>query len=173
MAGRFHAYEGYSYSLEFDTFLSHICSELSGDPRFHFNRGSRSIPASVALLSRPFSLSQTYRMVPRLTAKLADVDLRVGKVTPTSAVIQWHAEKDLARLPEALHGLFTKLACENAQGTLASIPVAHSGLPMAKVNELRCRLRGDAYCEWEFTWETGGGGLYRPVRTRSTPCRER
>jgi hypothetical protein len=32
----------------------------------------------------------------------------VGKVTPTSAVIQWHSEKDLARLPEALHQIFKK-----------------------------------------------------------------
>jgi two-component system sensor histidine kinase/response regulator len=153
--------EGHSYSLEFDTFLSHICGELSGNARFHFNRGARSIPASVALLSRPFSLSQTYRMVPRFTAKLADIDLRVGKVTPTSAVIQWHCERDLARLPEALHGHFMKLACENAQGALASIPRVHSGLPMAKVKELRCRVRGDEYCEWEFTWETAQFGIGR------------
>ncbi|MCU0594119.1 MAG: response regulator [Desulfobacterota bacterium] len=145
--------EGNIYSVEFDAFLSHICRELSGDPRFHFNRGSRSIPSSVALLSRPFSLSQTYRMLPRFTAKLADTDLRVGKVTRASAVVEWHAEKDLARLPETLHPLFTELACQMAQGALASIPTVHSGLPMAKVKELRCRARGDAYCEWEFTWE--------------------
>jgi len=145
--------EGNVYSVEFDTFLSHICRELSGDARFHFNRGARSIPPSVALLSRPFSLSQTYRMLPRFTAKLADTDLRVGTVTPTSAVVQWHSEKDLARLPEALRPLFTELACQMAQGALASIPRVHSGLPMAKINELRCKLWGDSYCEWEFTWE--------------------
>jgi len=152
-------HEGHSYSVEFDTFLSHICRELSGDPRFHFNRGARSIPASVALLSRPFSLSQTYRMLPHFTAKLADTDLRVGKVTPTSAVIQWHAEKDLARLPEALHPLFTEMACQMAQGALASIPCLTSGFPMANVKELRCKLRGDAYCEWEFAWETAQPGI--------------
>jgi two-component system sensor histidine kinase/response regulator len=151
--------EGNSYSVEFDTFLSHICRKLSGDPRFHFNRGTRSIPTSVALLSRPFSLSQTYRMLPRFTAKLADTDLRVGTVTPTSAVIQWHSEKDLTRLPEALHKLFTELACQMAQGALASIPRVHSGLPMANVKELRCKLRGDAYCEWEFTWEKAQPGI--------------
>ena len=83
-------------------------------------------------------------------------------MTPTSAVIQWHTEKDLARLPETLHPLFTKSACEIAQGALASIPVVHSGLPMAKVKELRCRSRGDAYCEWEFTWE-------KPARRRAFP----
>ena len=154
--------EGNSYSVEFSTFLSIICGELSGDPRFHFNTGARRVPASVALLTRPFSLSQTYRMVPRFTSKLADTDLRVGKVTPTSAVIQWHSDKDLARLPKALHPLFTKFACENAQGALASIPRFHSGLPMAKVRELRCKSRGDAYCEWEFTWE-------KSVRRRAVP----
>ena len=151
--------EGHIYSVEFDTFLSHICRELSGDPRFHFNRGSRSIPASVALLSRPFSLSQTYRMLPRFTAKLADTDLRVGTVTRTSAVVQWHSEKDLARLPEALHQIFIELACQMAQGALASIPAVHSGSPMANVQELRCRSRGDAYCEWEFTWEAAQAGI--------------
>ena len=40
-----------------------------------------------------------------------------------------------------------------AQGALASIPHLHSGLPMANVRELSCKSRGDAYCEWEFTWE--------------------
>ena len=30
---------------------------------------------------------------------------------------------------------------------------------MAKVKELRCRSRGDAYCEWEFTWETAQSGM--------------
>jgi PAS domain S-box-containing protein len=145
--------EGHIYSVEFDTFLSYICRELSGDARFHFNRGARSIPASVALLSKPFSLSQTYRMLPRFTAKLADTDLQVGMVTRTSATIQWHSQKDLARLPEALHKIFIELACQMAQGVLASIPCVHSGLPMAKVKELKCKSRGDAYCEWEFTWE--------------------
>jgi PAS domain S-box-containing protein len=151
--------EGHSYSVEFDTFLSHICRELSGDAHFHFNRGARSIPAAVVLLSRPFSLGQAYRMLPRFAAKLADTDLRVGKVSTTSAVIQWHSEKDLARLPQPLHPVFTELACQMAQGALASIPRMHSGLAMAKVRELHCRLHGDAYCEWEFSWETTQHGV--------------
>ena len=151
--------EGNSYSLEFTAFLCCICQELSGDPRFSFNVGARRVPASLILLLRPFSLSQTYRMVSRFAAKLADTDLRVCKVTPRSAVIQWHSEKDLARLPEKLHPLFKKFACENVQGALASIPHLHSGLPMANIRELRCRSRGDAYCEWEFTWEAAPSGM--------------
>jgi PAS domain S-box-containing protein len=148
-----------SYSLEFTVFVGSICRELSGDPNFPFNAGARSVPASLALLLRPFSLSQVYRMVSRFSAKLADTDLRVGKVTPTSAVIQYHGDKDLARLPEALHPLFKKFGCQSAEGAMASIPRLHSGLPMAKVKELRCMSRGDAYCEWEFTWETARSGM--------------
>ncbi len=151
--------EGNSYSVEFDTFLSHICRELSGDSRFYFNRGARGVPSSVALLSRPFSLSQTYRMLPRFAAKLSDIDIRVGAVTATSAVVQWEGEKHLAMLPEPLHRPFTELVCQNVQGALASLPNLHSGLPMAKVKELRCKLRGDAYCEWEFTWTKAKPGF--------------
>ena len=147
-----------SYSLEFTFFVDHICRELSGDLNFSFNVGVRSIPASLVFLLRPFSLSQVYRMVSRFSAKLADTDLRAGKVTPTSAVIQYHSDKDLAKLPEALHPLFKKFGCQSAQGALASIPRVHSGLPMAKVNELRCRAWGDPYCEWEFTWEAARSG---------------
>jgi PAS domain S-box-containing protein len=153
----------HSYSVEFTTFMDRICKELSGDPRFIFNVGARSIPASLALLVRPFSLSQTYRLVPRLTSKLVDTDLRVGKVTPTSAVVQFYIERDLARLPVALHEEFAKSACESAQAALASIPVIHSGLPMAKIKELRCRLQGDPCCEWEFSWEAAQTGMGRQV----------
>jgi PAS domain S-box-containing protein len=84
-------------------------------------------------------------------------------VTATSAVIQFHIERDLARLPVALHALFTKSACESAQGALASIPVVHSRLPMATVKELRCKSRGDAYCEWEFSWEMSSLGTRRQI----------
>ncbi|NTV41946.1 MAG: hypothetical protein HGA63_01470, partial [Syntrophobacteraceae bacterium] len=38
----------HSYSVEFSTFLGQICCELSGDPRFSFNVGARSISPSVA-----------------------------------------------------------------------------------------------------------------------------
>ncbi len=144
--------EGHSYSVEFDTFLGHICRELSGDPAFHFNRGARGIPGLVVLLARPFSLSQVYHRLPGFAAKLADVDLRVVTVTPTSAVIRWHGDRDIARLPQGLHQLFIEMDCQYMQGALAAIPRLHSGQPMATVRELQCQLRGDPCCEWEISW---------------------
>jgi PAS domain S-box-containing protein len=144
--------EGHSYSVEFDVYLSVICQELSGDPRFHFNRGLRGIPTAVALLSRPFSLSQVYRLLPRFAAKVADTDFKVISVSSNNAVIQWNPLKDLARLPTVLHQPFIEYSCQYIQGSLANIPASHSGLPIAEVEEQKCVLHGDPVCEWKFTW---------------------
>ena len=144
--------EGHSYSVEFDTFLSHICWGLSGNPQFHFARGLRGMPSSVVTLVRPLSLSQVYRLLPRFAAKVADTDFRVISVSSTSAVIRWYSDRDLARLPESLHRIFLNHDCDYIQGALAAIPQLHSGQPPASVRELKCRLHGDPYCEWEFTW---------------------
>jgi hypothetical protein len=114
--------EGNSYSFEFDIFFSRICWELSGDTRFRFNTGSRSIPQAIAYLVRPFSLSQIYNLLPRFTAKFAATDIQPAKVTPTSAIIQWRCARELASMPEALHALFIRMYCEYIQGALSSIP---------------------------------------------------
>ncbi len=145
--------EGNSYSVEFDAFLSEICRDISGDTRFHFNRGARSISASVLQLARPLSLRQVYSLLPRFAAKFAATEFRVGRVTANSAVIQWYAAADLARLPPAIHRLFLEYSCQYIQGTFSAIPQVHSGLPPAGVREIRCYLRGDECCEWEFTWQ--------------------
>ncbi len=145
--------EGNRYSVEFDAFLSEICRDISGDARFHFNRGARSISASVLQLARPLSLSQVYSLLPRFAAKFAATEFRVGRVTANSAVIQWHAAADLARLPPAVHRLFLEYSCQYIQGTFSAIPQVHSGLPPAVIREIRCHLRGDECCEWEFTWK--------------------
>ena len=145
--------EGNRYAVEFDAFLSEICRDISGDPRFHFNRGARSISASVLQLARPFSLRQVYSLLPRFAAKFAATEFRVSRVTANSAVIQWYAANDLAQLPPALHHLFLDYSCQYIQGTFSSIPQLHSGLPPANIREVRCQLRGDECCEWEFTWQ--------------------
>ncbi len=145
--------EGNSYSVEFDAFLSEICRDISGDARFHFNRGARSISAAVVQLARPFSLRQVYSLLPRFAAKFAATEFQVCQVTANSAVIQWHAANDLALLPPALHRLFLDYSCQYIQGTFSSIPQVHSGLPPATIREFHCQLHGDAYCEWEFRWQ--------------------
>ncbi len=155
--------EGHSYSVEFDVYLSVICQELSGDPQFHFNRGTRGIPAAVALLSRPFSLNQVYRLLPRFAAKVADTDFKVISVSLDNAVIQWNPQKDLARLPEALHHTFLEYSCQYIQGSLAAIPASHSGLPVARVADQKCLLRGDPVCEWKFTWLTAHSRFPLPI----------
>jgi PAS domain S-box-containing protein len=152
----------HSYSMEFMVFLDGICYELSGEPRYHFESGARSFPTSLTYLVRPLSVSQGYGLVPRVTAFFQDTDVRVVHVEPGAAVIQWHSGKDTAQVPENLKQRVIFGTCQGLQGVFAQIPRIVAGLPAAQVQELRCILRGDACCEWEFTWqEPRRRGLYR------------
>ncbi len=146
--------EGNNYSVEFNTFLSEICRELSGEPDFHFNCGAMSVPSMIVALARPLSLSQVYNLLPRFATKYASTDWRVIRVTSNSAIIQWHGARDLELLPPSLHPAFLYLSCRFISGTLASVPKAHSGLAMATVEETQCHLNDDGCCEWEFAWQT-------------------
>jgi len=143
----------HSYSMEFMVFVDGICYELSGDPHYYFESGARSVTSSLSHVVRPFSVSQGYSLVPRLTALFQDTDVRTVRVDPGSAVIQWHAGRDTAQAPEILRQRVIFGTCQGLQGAFAQIPRIVSGLPAAKVQELRCILRGDACCEWKFTWE--------------------
>jgi hypothetical protein len=145
--------EAHSYSIEFDVFACEICRQMSGDPDYHFNRGAKTIPASLAYLGRPFSLAQVYKMVPRLVSKFAEADLRSVRAGPGSAVIQYYPNRQLAELPEGLRPIFLLMACRHAQGALAQLPRIVAGLPVAQVRETQCQLHGDPCCEWEFTWQ--------------------
>jgi PAS domain S-box-containing protein len=152
----------HSYSMEFMVFVDGICSELSGDPRYYFEAGARCFPASLTYLVRPFSVTQGYHLVPRMMALLQDSDVRVVHVEPGRAVIQWYAGKDTAHVPESLKQRVIFGTCQGLQGAMAQIPRIIAGLPVAQVRETQCQLRGDACCEWEFTWqEPRRRGLHR------------
>lgn len=159
---------GNRYSVEFDVFVSELAREISGDPAFHYNRGARSIPSSIAYLARPLSLAQVYNLLPRFARKFAQVDFDVVKVEGNAAVLRWHCENDLARLPKELHRTFLSYSCQYIQANLSSIPVVLGGgrrqsatqREPAGVRELACQLRGDPYCEWEFTWQESGGRMH-------------
>ncbi len=144
---------GNAYTHEFNLFLNEAARDICGDPLFFFHRGQRSVPASIVRLARPFALEQAFRMMPRLATKVSDADLRVASVSTGFAEIQWHPERQLARLPKGIHRNYVAMACPAYQGVLSAIPVLHSGLPEASVHEVSCVLLGDRFCEWQFRWQ--------------------
>ncbi|MBI3160896.1 MAG: response regulator [Chloroflexi bacterium] len=152
--------EANSYSVEFDVYLSHISAKLSGDPDFHFHRGMRGIPDSIAFFVRPLSISQVYNLLPRLSAKVADTDIRVAGVSSDSAVIQWWAGRDFASLPAEIHPIFIDYTCKYIQGVLGQIPVTMRNMPRAGIRERKCLTRGDECCEWEFSWDVSHQGFF-------------
>ncbi len=143
--------EGNSYSVEFNTFFAEICRELAGDPDFHFNTGARGLP-SILHLARPLSPKQVYNLIPRLSAKVADTDLRVSAITDTYACIRWYPHKDHALLPPDLHRTFDYTACRYSQGIFSTVPTVLWNQPNATIEELHCVLNGADYCEWKVTW---------------------
>jgi signal transduction histidine kinase/CheY-like chemotaxis protein len=145
--------EGNYYSREFGTYLLAYGREISGDPDFHFNRGGASEVNAVTYMIRPFTLSQVYRSFPRFSAKFSDLEVQTVHVTSNTAVLRMRIDQQLKNLPPSLHGHGIFGVCHGFQGYMIHIPVFHSGLPPAEITERKCRLYGDEYCEWEFTWQ--------------------
>jgi signal transduction histidine kinase/DNA-binding response OmpR family regulator len=100
--------------------------------------------------------------MPRLTAKYVKTDLRVVSTTHGSAVIQWYGARQLERVPSEHRLAYARYACQTYQGACAAVPQALYGLPLSAVREVRCQLRGDPCCEWEFSWKEDAERRWRP-----------
>jgi hypothetical protein len=114
--------EGNSYSREFELYVNELGRAISGDPRFYFKRGTRSVPGSILHLARPFSLRRVYDLLPRFTAKVVHTDIRVVETTRSTAVIEWRSATQLADIPVALRAVWLEMSCQACQGAYAVIP---------------------------------------------------
>jgi signal transduction histidine kinase/CheY-like chemotaxis protein len=159
---------GSAFSYEFATFFANTCAELSGDPKFDFNRGVK-LAYVAPWLVRPLSMRRTYMLMPRLVSIFFKSDLTTISVTDNSAILQWHVGAHLKRLPEMLHQRYMHDVCQVFQGVFSEMPRVHSNLPPAQIREIKCQARGDECCEWEFTWESPESrGLFgRKPKTRN------
>ncbi|MGI8967785.1 MAG: ATP-binding protein [Chloroflexota bacterium] len=160
--------ESNNYSYEFRLFLNDYCRVISGDEHFFFNHGAASIPATMGRLARPLGIQRTYGILPRLTGKYVQTDLRVAGTTPTSAILQWYGADQIALVPEPHRLPYIGYACRTYQGTFAAIPPIFN-VPPAEVRELRCQLDGHECCEWEFTWSVADQRRRRSLLPRLFP----
>jgi signal transduction histidine kinase len=150
--------ESNSYSYEFRLFVGEYCRILSGDQDFFINQGRRSVPNAIVQLIRPIGIRQTYAILPRIAAKYVKTELAVVRTDDHSAVVRWFARSQLAQIPPDLHHRYVDYACQVYRGTFAAIPLVGFGQPAAVVRQVACQVHGDAFCEWEFTWEPIAGG---------------
>ncbi len=161
------------YSYEFSLFANEYAAEISGDPHFYYLRGTKSIPTSMTGMIRPLPLSYAYNALPRFSAKQSDADIRMTKSGDNFVHVEWHSEKQLSKVPSELRARYIHMTCRAYQGVYSSIPYYHSGLPFAKVEEIKCQLHGDAYCEWKLTWKSAPSSgifkLFKKQKKESTP----
>ena len=146
-----------NYSYEFRLFVAEYSRVISGDPRFFFNQGTRSIPPTIVHLVRPLGIEQIYALLPRFTAKYVKTDLRVVRTTATSSIIQWYGAAQAEHVPEPHRRAYVHYACQTYQGVYAAIPRVVYGRPLSDVRQIKCQLNGDECCEWEFTWDPAPG----------------
>jgi len=146
--------EGNTYSREFAVYFFETCRHISGDMDFHFNKGKVNEINATSYMTRPFSLSQVYKNFPRFVGKFTDLDVETIESTQNSALLRMRSEKQLAGLPKNIHRHSILTTCHGFQGFLVNLPAFHTvGQPVARIEERKCVLHGDEYCEWKFTWE--------------------
>ena len=144
-----------SYAYEFVCYLREFCEQLSGDPQFHVNVGTKKkVPPLIQILARPFSTQQLYKMWPYLGGKYVRgvLEFEVGRVTSRSAVLRMtFTDRALAQF-----GPYRKrcvdVICLSCKSSIARVQTQLHGTPAATVRDLACTALGDPYCEWEFTW---------------------
>lgn len=144
---------GTYYSFEFYLFVAEFARVLSGNPEFFRITGVRGIPKVLGYAGRPLGVEGTFDIAPRFASKLIDVDIRILRTTPTSALAQWCGANEIAEVPEPHSVPYILFNCQALRGAASTIPTLVSGLPPARVREIRCQADGAECCEWEFTWE--------------------
>ncbi|MBI5714481.1 MAG: GAF domain-containing protein, partial [Chloroflexi bacterium] len=155
------------YSYEFNLFINDHARELSGDPNFYFHRGVHTLSGAIISLIRPLPLQQVYNLLPRFTAKLSDADVRVVSTTSNSATIRWHGQRQINKMPKAIHHRYIRMACRAYQGAYSAAPRLHSGLQAATIKETHCQLDGGEYCEWELTWHEPRSSVFNLFSRRN------
>src|SRR5258706_7056 len=85
-------------------------------------RGGRSLSPSLAAVFRPFSLRQIYSLVPKVTARFVETDIRVVEAADSSAVLQWYSNKQQEGLSPELRTEWLEMSCPAFCGAYSSIP---------------------------------------------------
>jgi diguanylate cyclase (GGDEF)-like protein len=124
-------------------------AQMTGDPQIGLRAGEESLRqhagTPVATLLRSLGSPEAVLQQTALVAtKFSTItEMRPTRVAPGHAVVT-----ALARPGYASH----RLMCDFRVGLLSQT-TALFGLPPARVEETSCRLRGDACCEYEVTWD--------------------
>ena len=129
--------------------LFEAAAELTGDSRIGLRTGEQAVRqhagTPVATLLRSLGSPEAIlEQVALAATKFSTVtDMRAVDVAPGRATV----------VAEARPGFDShRLMCDFRLGLLSQ-PTALFGLPAARVEETRCRLRGDDNCIYEVTWD--------------------
>ncbi len=145
-----------SYSYEFLSYLRELCKQLSGDPQFHYNAGLTKVISPVfRMLARPFSLSQFSKLALYWAQRYTQgaVECEVADATDCSMIYRLRfTEQTLRQFGPYLKACAHQV-CASTKGRMVSAPTLIHGSAPATVNDRRCIVHGDPWCEWEVRWQ--------------------
>jgi hypothetical protein len=145
--------EGNRYSREMELFVNVLCQDISQDPAYYWKRGANAISPALAAIFRPFATRRVFEVVPRVTTRFVETDVRIVETTDSSAVLQWYGHLQQEGLPPELRTEWLEMSCPAFCGAYASIPArVNAAVAPADVKAMRCQRQGSECCEWRFSW---------------------
>jgi signal transduction histidine kinase len=148
-----------SYSYEFSSYLYEFCEQISGDSHFAFKAGAEKLSPIMMALTRPFSLSQIFTMLPYFGNKFTSgsVEFRVVEVTSSTAAVAMRFTDRTLRQFGPYRRRCACLVCQSAQGIMVAMADRIQGMSHAKSIETSCIGNDDAWCQWTIRWQEEGG----------------
>jgi hypothetical protein len=151
-----------SYSAEFQAYMGRFCSDISGDPLFHFLMGrDKAITPIVQVLGRPFTVAQLYRMSAYFAQRYAKALFYTEalEVSEGSAVIQMRFSEHALRQFGPYLRSCADMYCAGHKGYFTGVPERFHRFPPATVEDRLCMAEGDDHCEWKVTWTEKEGRM--------------
>jgi PAS domain S-box-containing protein len=147
--------QGY-FSYEFPTYLTAACVRLLNDPYVPFYSSALYFTPLVTHIIRAFSIPQVVQALTSLTRRFSQVQIKTEIIDSTSALIQWQLPPEVKRLPAAVQAHYEANSRMAFLGVLCLIPVHHSDLPPAIIEEHPSSQMGPEWIEMKLTWQDPG-----------------
>lgn len=141
------------YSYEFPTYLTAACIRLLDQPHLQFYASALFFTPLTIQIIRAFSMPQVFQALTVLARRFSQVQIETEIIDRTSAVVRWRPPLSLNRLPVAVQAHYSANSLLALQGTLCLIPVYHSGLPPAVIENLPQSKSRPEWQEMKLTWQ--------------------
>ena len=141
----------HNYSLEFfflaDSYARQICGDDEAYTRYLV---LQMLPSSISEISQGITLTQMLKSNKVLFQHMVQLDLRVIKATPTSAVMQWYPASALTKVAPVFRDELLERLRVFIRMMLTQLPQLLKNIEPAAVYQ---SIPGEDITEWQVSWK--------------------